>query len=230
MVDQGFGAHGEFAHGEHAGDVSGFIPVAVSDDLLPNLAESASLFGTMSAADVLSCLVSGSIDLRSMLARTDQLAVSLVASALIAAVQDTLTDDLALAPFEATGVATVVSRVEDLLIDLADVFVTPMQVGMVRSDRLALRLSRYLGGPGFGAQGEFAHGEHYNDRHDAMAVREIAAIFSTLSTLDTLTPGLSEARDVLAALERLDSLLVAVAGDALAEERLHRRIINIIQY
>lgn len=231
-VNQDFGAHGEFAHAEHYGEQFTTVTVGVTDSY-PLLATDASaLLGMLSRTDSAPILISESApSIFTVLARTDTLALLYSESAVIFYPLDTVTDTLSPMLSDASGVAVTLSKGDTVTLALSELLASPFVVLLSRIDSLKVLTERLTFGQDFGAHGEFAHGEHYLDRAEVTLFREDIEIFSTLSRADTLSPRADDVGVPVVVLLRGDTASPMITeGLARAEERLHRRVINVITY
>jgi len=230
MVDQGWGAYGEFAYGEHAFDGVASSPITSSDGLTLDVAESADVLATLLRADMVTVTLAGDSALAAALARADTLSTVLTETTDILSALERADNVTLLVANENAVLALLVSDDETALV-LFDEVVGSILAALTRTDTIHPMIYRVSRGQGFGAYGEFAYGEHNDDTNLLPPLRERSDIFARLNRTDMASIDLVETPEITAALAALDTviaLLDEIPGRA--EPRLSRRIINIIRY
>lgn len=231
MPNQGFGALAEFALGEHADDAPETVAIAGSDGLAPLLADASAVLAALARADALAVTVAGALaGLAVAVVRDDGVLLALTGTAQIVAAL-ARGDDVLVALDDVSAVAVSQLRTDSLAVDLGEGVVLPIVVTLERTDQVLLTTERLARGAMFGAMAEFAMAEHYRDRNGEALIRERVQIFARLSRADAAVVQIAATPELLSALSRADQAAARIdETDARAEERLHRRIINVISY
>ena len=230
-VRQGFGALAEFALCEHSDDVAVTTPVVGADTLSVVTPEAVAIQSLLARSESVPLSIGSAVTMFSVLGRTDTAATLFNEVLGIATVLTTRSDTVAPDIVDVSSPRALLSRGEVLAPSLSEAVWT-IAAALTRADELKLIFSRLETGPGFGAMAEFAHGEHGRDRGGQTLFEEGLTIFARLTNrTDELAPALIAVVDLLAVLAPADTIRPKpIETDARAEERLHRRIINIIHY
>lgn len=182
-------------------------------------------------SDTLSIVLSEAVGIFTTVARSDALTTLLGEAVEIFASLTTRSDSYAVILSDAGVVVVSLANADTVTVETTEAVASPFPVFLSRSDQLKVITEHLVTGQDFGAHGEFAHGEHARDVGADPIVRELVEIFAMLARVDTLTPQVDAAALAVAVLNRIDTLLPKLTEtDARAEERLHRRIVNVIQY
>lgn len=229
-INQGFGALAEFALLEHSDDVAGSSAIGVADSLLPVTAEAYGLTAALLRTDQLALVANALRAIAASLARQDALPLTAAGTAALWSVLTTRADELSPMLADSAGPAVTLTRQDATSVQL-DAVVAALAVKLNRTDSCSIVVNRPATGVGFGALLEFALLEHNLDTNTKPSFGLVVQLLASLSRDDDARLTLSEVVTPAVVLSILDEVAAALAeATPRTEERLHRRITNVIQY
>lgn len=209
-VNPGFGAHGEFGHGEHADDVTGFVTVGVTESFSLLAFDARSIVAALSRSDTAAALVSEARTLAVTLDRADSVSVSLQSAVSLFAVLSTLSDTLTVMLDDAGAVMASFSDTDTVSVSVEDA--GAVAAVLVRGDTLTLVIAE--------------EAELFTTvlRSETLAavVMDVASVLANLNTVsDSLLLAVSSAGVIVVAHERADHAPIDLSEEVILPIPVH---------
>lgn len=209
-VNPGFGAHGEFGHGEHADDVTGFVTVGVTESFPLLAADARSIVAALSRSDMAAALVSEARTLAATLDRADGVSVSLQPAVSLFAALSTLSDALTVTLDDAGAVMAYFSETDTVTVSVEDA--GAVAAVLVRGDTLTLAI----------AEDTELFTTVLRSETLSAFVMDAASILANLDTVsDSVLLTVSSAGVIVVAHERAETVPIDVSGEIILPIPVH---------